>query len=113
MTIPIGRNFIDGVWLDTDDTVDDTDPGNGDVIGRLSRSGAEEVDVAVAAARRAAATATSTSSAPERDSRPITSPLPGSVSSTVSSVSSHTPSMKFRPIGMVIGYTSGIARSLG
>src|SRR5680860_283211 len=54
MTIPIGRNFIDGVWLDTDDTVDDTDPGNGDVIGRLSRSGAEEVDVAVAAARRAA-----------------------------------------------------------
>lgn len=53
MTIPTGRNFIDGQWLDTDETVDDMDPGNGEVIGRLARSGAAEVDAAVAAARRA------------------------------------------------------------
>ena len=53
MTIPIARNFIDGQWLDTDDIIDDTDPGNGEVIGRLARSGAAEVDAAVEAARRA------------------------------------------------------------
>lgn len=53
MTIPIARNFIDGQWLDTDDTIDDTDPGNGEVIGRLARAGATEVDTAVEAARRA------------------------------------------------------------
>ncbi len=39
---------------DTDDTVDDKDPGNGEVIGRLARSGAAEVDSAVQAALRAA-----------------------------------------------------------
>lgn len=53
MMIPIARNFIDGQWLDTDDTIDDTDPGNGEVIGRLARAGATEVDTAVEAARRA------------------------------------------------------------
>jgi acyl-CoA reductase-like NAD-dependent aldehyde dehydrogenase len=52
MTITTGRNFIDGQWSETDETVDDTDPGNGEVIGRLARSGAAEVDAAVQAARR-------------------------------------------------------------
>jgi alpha-ketoglutaric semialdehyde dehydrogenase len=53
MTIPTGRNFIDGRWMETDDTIDDVDPGNGEVIGLLARSGAAEVDVAVDAAQRA------------------------------------------------------------
>jgi len=54
MTIPTARNFIDGRWEEPVDTVDDTDPGNGEVIGRLARSGAAEVDSAVQAAHRAA-----------------------------------------------------------
>ena len=54
MTNPTGRNFIDGRWLETDETIEDTDPGNGEVIGRLARSGADEVDAAVGAARQAA-----------------------------------------------------------
>jgi alpha-ketoglutaric semialdehyde dehydrogenase len=54
MTIPTARNFIDGRWMEPDDTVDDTDPGNGEVIGRLARSGATEVDSAVQAALRSA-----------------------------------------------------------
>jgi len=54
VTNPTGRNFIDGRWLETDETIEDTDPGNGEVIGRLARSGADEVDAAVGAARRAA-----------------------------------------------------------
>ncbi len=53
MTIPTARNYIDGRWQEADDTVDDTDPGNGEVIGRLARSGATEVDSAVQAAHRA------------------------------------------------------------
>ena len=54
MTIPTARTFIDGQWVEPDNTVDDMDPGNGEVIGRLARSGADEVDAAVQAARRAA-----------------------------------------------------------
>ncbi|MPZ90527.1 MAG: aldehyde dehydrogenase family protein [Actinobacteria bacterium] len=54
MTTPTARNFIDGQWVDPGNTIDDTDPGNGEVIGRLARSGAAEVDAAVQAARRAA-----------------------------------------------------------
>jgi alpha-ketoglutaric semialdehyde dehydrogenase len=53
VAILTGRNFIDGQWLEADDTIDDTDPGNGEVIGRLVRSGAGEVDAAIQAARRA------------------------------------------------------------
>ena len=49
-----GRNFIDGRWLESDGQVDDIDPGNGEVVGVLSRASATDVDTAVDAARRAA-----------------------------------------------------------
>jgi alpha-ketoglutaric semialdehyde dehydrogenase len=54
MTAPSGRNLIDGRWLDTDTSVDDIDPGNGQVVGVLARASASDVDAAVDAARRAA-----------------------------------------------------------
>lgn len=54
MTTPTGKNYIGGRWLNTDDIVEDIDPGNGDVVARLSRSTAQDVDTAVEAARRAA-----------------------------------------------------------
>ena len=53
MTTATGRNFIGGRWLDTDDVANDTDPGNGDVVGVLARATAADVDKAVEAATRA------------------------------------------------------------
>jgi acyl-CoA reductase-like NAD-dependent aldehyde dehydrogenase len=49
-----GRNFIGGRWIDTEDTIEDIDPGNGEVVGVLARGTAADVDTAVEAARRAA-----------------------------------------------------------
>jgi alpha-ketoglutaric semialdehyde dehydrogenase len=49
-----GRNFIGGRWIDTQDTIEDIDPGNGQVVGVLARGTAADVDAAVEAARRAA-----------------------------------------------------------
>jgi acyl-CoA reductase-like NAD-dependent aldehyde dehydrogenase len=53
MTTTIGRNFIDGRWLETDEKVEDIDPGNGEVVGVLVRGSSADVDHAVEAARRA------------------------------------------------------------
>jgi alpha-ketoglutaric semialdehyde dehydrogenase len=54
MTTLLGRNFIDGQWLETDDVVEDIDPGNGEVVGVLARASSTDVDSAAGAARRAA-----------------------------------------------------------
>lgn len=54
MTTATGRNFIGGRWLDKEDIVNDTDPGNGDVVGVLARADAADVDDAVTAAIAAA-----------------------------------------------------------
>ena len=66
----------------TDDTVDDKDPGNGEVIGRLARSGAAEVDSAVQAALRAAPgwAGMAASAAPEFCVRPRTNSRPAPTS---------------------------------
>jgi acyl-CoA reductase-like NAD-dependent aldehyde dehydrogenase len=53
MTAVTGRNLIDGRWVETAETVDDIDPGNGEVVGVLVRASAADVDAAVKAARRA------------------------------------------------------------
>ena len=55
MTTATGRNFIGGRWLESDDVINDTDPGNGDVVGTLARAGTADVDAAVEAARSAEA----------------------------------------------------------
>jgi alpha-ketoglutaric semialdehyde dehydrogenase len=49
------RNYIDGEWLDaaSGETFESTSPANGDTIGVFPRSGAEDVDRAVAAAQAA------------------------------------------------------------
>jgi acyl-CoA reductase-like NAD-dependent aldehyde dehydrogenase len=49
------RNFIDGEWVDavSGETFDSTSPATGELIGTFPRSGAEDVDRAVAAAERA------------------------------------------------------------
>ena len=54
MTTATGRNFIHGRWLDTDEVANDTDPGNGDLVGMLARATAGDVDAAVDAATKAA-----------------------------------------------------------
>jgi alpha-ketoglutaric semialdehyde dehydrogenase len=50
MSTATGRNFIGGRWLETDDVANDTDPGNGEVIGVLARATTADVDAAVEAA---------------------------------------------------------------
>jgi alpha-ketoglutaric semialdehyde dehydrogenase len=49
------QNFIDGEWVDaaSGETFESTSPANGDAIGTFPRSGAEDVDRAVAAAKQA------------------------------------------------------------
>jgi acyl-CoA reductase-like NAD-dependent aldehyde dehydrogenase len=49
------RNYIDGEWLDaaSGETFESTSPANGDTIGVFPRSGAADVDRAVAAAQAA------------------------------------------------------------
>lgn len=53
MTTATGRNFIRGQWLNTDEVANDTDPGNGDVVGVLARATSDHVDEAVEAAQSA------------------------------------------------------------
>ncbi|HSP71642.1 MAG TPA: aldehyde dehydrogenase family protein, partial [Gaiellaceae bacterium] len=49
------RNFIGGEWVDaaSGETFDSTSPATGELIGTFPRSGAEDVDRAVAAAKEA------------------------------------------------------------
>jgi alpha-ketoglutaric semialdehyde dehydrogenase len=49
------QNFIGGEWVDaaSGETFESTSPANGDAIGTFPRSGAEDVDRAVAAAKQA------------------------------------------------------------
>lgn len=47
------RNFIAGEWRDTSASIDDFGPATGEVIAWVPRSGAAEVEAAVAAAREA------------------------------------------------------------
>ena len=49
------RNYIDGEWVDaaSGDTFDSTSPATGERIGTFPRSGAADVERAVAAAKRA------------------------------------------------------------
>ena len=49
-----GRNLIAGRWIETAETAEDIDPGNGEVVGVLARASAADVDAAVEAAHRAA-----------------------------------------------------------
>jgi alpha-ketoglutaric semialdehyde dehydrogenase len=48
-----GLNFIDGRWLETADSADDMDPGNGELVGVLARGTSDDVNLAVDAAQRA------------------------------------------------------------
>src|SRR5439155_22446114 len=50
-----GLNLIDGQWErgDSADTLEDRDPGNGEIVGMLAQGGPDDADRAVAAARRA------------------------------------------------------------
>ena len=47
------QNYIDGEWVDatSGETFESTSPANGDTIGVFPKSGAEDVDRAVAAAK--------------------------------------------------------------
>lgn len=47
------RNYIGGVWSDTEATIDRYNPATGQVIGQAPLSGKAEVDAAVAAAKEA------------------------------------------------------------
>src|SRR5262245_11324033 len=49
------QNFIGGEWVDaaSGETFDSTSPADGELIGTFPRSGADDVDRAVAAAREA------------------------------------------------------------
>lgn len=47
------RNFIDGVWADSDTIGESTDPATGDVLGTFADGGAPEARAAIDAARRA------------------------------------------------------------
>jgi len=49
------KNYVDGEWVDAanGETFESTSPANGDAIGVFPRSGAEDVDRAVAAAKAA------------------------------------------------------------
>src|SRR4051812_35725455 len=51
----IFKNFIGGEWVDaaSGETFESTSPANGDTIGVFPRSGAEDVDRAVAVAKEA------------------------------------------------------------
>ena len=46
------QNYIDGEWVDaaSGETFESTSPADGDLIGTFPRSGADDVDRAVAAA---------------------------------------------------------------
>jgi acyl-CoA reductase-like NAD-dependent aldehyde dehydrogenase len=49
------KNYIDGEWVDavSGETFESTSPANGDTIGAFPKSGAEDVERAVAAAKAA------------------------------------------------------------
>ena len=47
------QNFIDGAFSGTSQVLDNVAPGTGEVYGTIPRSGAPEVDRAMAAAKRA------------------------------------------------------------
>lgn len=47
------RAFIDGAFIDADDTYDNLDPSTGKVLGPVARGGVAEIDRAVEAAQRA------------------------------------------------------------
>jgi acyl-CoA reductase-like NAD-dependent aldehyde dehydrogenase len=51
----ISKMFVDGAWVEASDgrTFDSLDPATGDVLARVPRGGADDVDRAVTAARRA------------------------------------------------------------
>ncbi|MEO8071100.1 MAG: NAD-dependent succinate-semialdehyde dehydrogenase [Acidobacteriota bacterium] len=50
------RNYIDGVWVDSDQTIPVDDPATGSVVGTVPRLGAPEARRAIEAAHRAFAT---------------------------------------------------------
>ena len=69
MESPMYKNYIDGAWVDavSGDRFADTNPARpADVIGEFARSGAADVDAAVAAARRASQKAWRRTPAPLR-----------------------------------------------
>lgn len=52
-TKPHVRNFIDGVWTDSADRGESTNPATGEVLGTFADGGADEARAAIEAARRA------------------------------------------------------------
>jgi acyl-CoA reductase-like NAD-dependent aldehyde dehydrogenase len=55
-------NFINNVYVDTEDHIESLNPSNGEVLCRMSDSGKEEADMAVDAAKKAFKTWSKTSS---------------------------------------------------
>lgn len=49
------RNFIDGKWVESKsgDTFERTNPATGELVATYTKSGAEDIDLAVAAASKA------------------------------------------------------------